>query len=73
MIAALGTLVFLATLWMLAVVGVAVLNSSGAKILAALKGRSAAPAIVTRPTRMRQQRYQPMRPAPVSVRQRAAA
>jgi len=73
MIAALGTLVFLATLWMLAVVGAAVLNSSGAKILAVLKGKSAAPAIATRPIRMRHQRYQPMRPAPVSVRQRAAA
>lgn len=73
MIAALGTLVFLATLWMLAVVGAAVLGSSGPKILAALKGTSPTPAIATRPIRMRHQRYQPMRPAPVSVRQRAAA
>jgi len=38
MIAALGTLVFLVTLWMLVVVGAAVLEESGAKILAALKG-----------------------------------
>ena len=38
MIAALGTLVFLATLWLLVVVGAAVLEESGAKIAAALKG-----------------------------------
>ena len=38
MIAALGTLVFLATLWMLVVLGAAVLEESGAKIAAALKG-----------------------------------
>ena len=73
MIAALGTLVFLSTLWMLVVVGAALLDSSGSRILAALKGRSAAPAIATRPIRMRHQRYQPLRPARVTVRQRAAA
>jgi hypothetical protein len=38
MIAALGTLAFLATLWLLVVVGAAVLEESGAKIAAALKG-----------------------------------
>ena len=38
MIAALGTLAFLATLWLLVVVGAAVLEESGAKISAALKG-----------------------------------
>ena len=38
MIAALGTLVFLATLWLLVVLGAAVLEESGAKIAAALKG-----------------------------------
>ena len=42
MIAALGTLVFLATLWMLVVVGAAVLEESGARIAAALKGHSRA-------------------------------
>ena len=41
MIAALGTLAFLATLWLLVVVGAAVLEESGAKIAAALKGASA--------------------------------
>jgi hypothetical protein len=38
MIAVLGTLPFLATLWLLVVVGAAVLEESGAKIAAALKG-----------------------------------
>ena len=73
MIAALGTLVFLGTLWMLAVVGAAVLSSSGSRILAALKGQSAVPTVTTRPIRLRHQRYQPLRPATFSVRQRAAA
>lgn len=41
MIAPLGTLVFLSTLWLLVVVGAAVLEESGAKIAAALKGESA--------------------------------
>ena len=35
---ALGTLPFLATLWLLVVLGAAVLEESGAKIVAALKG-----------------------------------
>ena len=38
MIAALGTLPFLATLWLLVVLGAAVVEESGAKIAAALKG-----------------------------------
>ena len=41
MIAALGTLPFLATLWLLVVLGAAVLEESGAKIAAALKGKAA--------------------------------
>ena len=40
--AALGTLPFLATLWLLVVLGAAILEESGAKIAAALKGHSAA-------------------------------
>ena len=40
MIAALGTLAFLTTLWLLVVVGAAVLEESGGKIAAALKGHS---------------------------------
>jgi hypothetical protein len=38
--AALGTLAFLATLWLLVVIGAMVLEESGAKIAAALKGNS---------------------------------
>jgi len=41
MIAALGTLTFLATLWLLVVLGARVLEESGAKIAAALKGADA--------------------------------
>jgi hypothetical protein len=41
MTAALGTLPFLATLWLLVVVGAAVLEESDAKIAAALKGHPA--------------------------------
>jgi hypothetical protein len=52
MIAALGTLPFLATLWLLVVLGAAVLEESGAKIAAALRGefaeQSALPAILPR-------------------------
>jgi hypothetical protein len=39
MTAVLGTLPFLATLWLLVVLGAAVLEESGAKIAAALKGK----------------------------------
>jgi hypothetical protein len=42
MTAALGTLPFLATLWLLVVLGASALEESGAKIAAALKGRLAA-------------------------------
>lgn len=37
---ALGTLPFLATLWLLMVLGAAVLEESGAKIAAALRGKA---------------------------------
>ena len=40
MIAPLGTLAFLATLWLIVVLGAAVLEESGARIAAALKGKS---------------------------------
>ena len=54
MIAALGTLVFLGTLWLLVVVGAAVLEESGAKIAAALKGASMEqPEFVSTPIRLR--------------------
>jgi hypothetical protein len=41
MIAPLGTLAFLTTLWLLVVLGASVLESSGARIAAALKGKPA--------------------------------
>jgi hypothetical protein len=43
MTAALGTLPFIATLWLLVVLGAAVLEESGAKIAAALKGEPKRP------------------------------
>ena len=73
MIAALATLIFLTTLWLLVVVGAAVIETSGGKILAALKGRILAPSVATRPVRVRHLRYQPQRPVRINARQRAAA
>ena len=72
MIAALGTLVFLATLWLLVVVGAAVLEESGAKIAAALKGKPAQSpaAFVPLRVRVRTRQRQPLR---VSAEWRAAA
>ena len=52
MTAALGTLTFLVTLWLIVVVGAAVLEESGAKIAAALKGKPAHQP-VTAPMRIR--------------------
>ena len=73
MMAALGTLAFLTTLWMLVVVGAAVLEESGAKIAAALKGKSlhqpSSGAASVR-VRMRQRAAAPSR---ASVQWRAAA
>ena len=71
MIAPLGTLAFLATLWLLVVVGAAVLEESGAKIAAALKGKPHQPRMAV-PVRVRGRgRFQqPMRAKP---RWRAAA
>ena len=73
MLAPLATLAFLATLWLLAVIGAMVLEESGARIAAALKGKprrnpslQIAPARVRAPSRLQQ----PMRAAP---RWRAAA
>lgn len=73
MMAALGTLTFLATLWLLVVIVAALLEESGAKIAAALKGASfASPtqrAVIVR-VRARPRAIQPLRAAP---RLRAAA
>ena len=53
MIAALGTLAFLATLWLLVVLGAAILEESGARIAAALEGRTLRPAAALTPVRLR--------------------
>jgi hypothetical protein len=71
MIAALGTLVFLATLWVIVVVGAAVLEESGAKIAAALKGAQPQRQVSVRVrVRSRPRLQQPVR---VSATFRAAA
>jgi hypothetical protein len=71
MMAALGTLAFLTTLWLLVVVGAAVLEESGAKIAAALKGKAPYRQVMV-PVRVRPRSrlQQPMRAKP---RWRAAA
>jgi hypothetical protein len=71
MIGALGTLAFLASLWLLVAVGAAVLEESGAKIAAALKGELVRPPSPYVPrTHMRQRPVSAMRAA---ARWRAAA
>ena len=73
MIAALGTLAFLGTLWMLVVVGAAVLEESGARIAAALRGeRMPKPALALKSTRVRV-RQRAQRPMRVHAQWRAAA
>ena len=72
MIAALGTLVFLATLWLLVVVGAAVLEESGAKIAAALKGIQDRPAMASVRVRVRA-RPRLQQPTRVTAPWRAAA
>ena len=72
MIAALGTLGFLATLWLLVVVGAAVLEESGAKIAAALKGRQDRPLIASVRVRVRA-RQRVEQPVRISATWRAAA
>jgi hypothetical protein len=53
MIAAFGTLAFLATLWLLVVVGAQVLEESGAKIAAAFKGEPQRSSVYAAPVRLR--------------------
>ena len=57
----------------LVVVAATMHEASGGKVRAALKGQSAEPVRRTRPVRLRPQRYRAGRPAPISLRQRAAA
>jgi hypothetical protein len=65
MIAPLATLAFLATLWLLVVVGASVLEKSGARIAAALKGKPAGRrSFAAIRVRTRSKLQQPMRAAP---------
>ena len=72
MMAALGTLVFLATLWLVVVVGAAVLEESGAKIAAALKGKQDRPSMAFASVRVRT-RSRLQRPVRARATLRAAA
>ena len=72
MMAAMGTLVFLSTLWLLMVVGAAVLEESGVKIAAALKGLAGQPRVRFAPVRVRS-RARLQRPVRASARWRDAA
>jgi hypothetical protein len=71
MIAAFGTLAFLTTLWLLVVVGAAVLEESGAKIVAALKGKPVAQSSTVAVRLRARPRFQ--RPVHATARWRAAA
>lgn len=65
MTSAMGDLVFLTTLWLLVVVGAAVLEESGVKIAAALKGKPREPRIaIQAKARVRIRRPQAMRAKP---------
>ena len=65
MIAPLGTLAFLATLWLLVVLGASVLEESGARIAAALKGAPPFRPVAVRARVRARPRYQkPMRAKP---------
>jgi hypothetical protein len=72
MSAAIGTLPFLATLWLLVVLGARILEESGAKIAAALKGEPPLrPSREAATVRMRMPR--PARPSRERTQWRAAA
>ena len=73
MIAALGTFPFIATLWLLVVLGAAVLEESGAKIAAALKGESTREPVTGRVTVRMRTRSQPQQVRKAEPRLRAAA
>ena len=73
MIAALGSLTFLATLWLLVVLGARVLEESGAKIAAALKGELVPPEPSLRVTVRMRTRPQPPQVRRAGPQLRAAA
>ena len=71
MTAALGTLPFIATLWLLMVLGASLLEESGAKIAAALKGVPPQPPVVV--SIRSRNRARPPRIRTLDPRWRAAA
>ena len=73
MTAAMGTLVFLATLWLLVVVGAGVLEESGAKIAAALKGGQNVPSPLRLSVTAARSRSRYVQPRRVPATWRAAA
>lgn len=73
MMAPLGTLVFLATLWLLVVMGAAALEESGARIGAALKGDAASGSPVQTFQARRRPSPRAQQPMTVGQRWRAAA
>ncbi len=72
MIAAFGTLVFLSTLWMLVVIGAAILEQSGSKIVTAFLGKPRLPVLTLVPLSVRSTARQP-EPIRVKAQIRAAA
>lgn len=73
MMAPLGTLVFLATLWLLVVVGAAVLEESGVKIAAALEGEASSRTSARSATAPRHSRVRAQQSMTAGQRWRAAA
>jgi hypothetical protein len=73
MLAPLTTLVFLSVFWLLVVVGAAVLEESGARIAAALRGAPACPISVPQVLPQARSRRRPRRPRPSGPLLRAAA
>jgi hypothetical protein len=75
MLAVLSTLAFVATLWLVAVVVLRMIEESGGKIVAALKGQSplAASQFTAVPVRVRSRGATQQPPVRVRAKQRAAA
>jgi hypothetical protein len=73
MLAALGTLPFLAVIWLVVVAGASVLEESGAKIVAALKGEAAAHASANIVQLRARRRVPTPQPTSAAQRWRAAA
>ena len=73
MIAALGTLPFLATIWLVVVLGASLLQESGARIAAALKGGPATHSNEALAATRLRPRFPVRRPMPAEPRWRAAA